>query len=205
MLGKQLVAEARNGLGPGEVRPRDEPAQAPITGRVAGEEDEVRTPLALADAAVILLDRLPMTGQPSPLRARPIRQAVDGIRPGSVGRLGCRPPAGASCRAAGGNDDLVRIRNDRVEQLDLDPDDRVDPGRLGRRRESNGTIEALVVGDGQAGQAKLDRSLHELVGGRRPVEKREVGVAVELGVGCHRGPSMIEHLFYLGYPVRQTP
>jgi hypothetical protein len=161
MLGEQLVAEAGNCLGAGEVRPRDEPAQAPIAGRVASEKDEVRTTLALADAAVILLDRIPMTRQPNPLRARPIGQALDGIRSGSVGCLRCRPPAtGTSRRSPGRNNDLVRIRNDRVEQLDLDPDDRVDPGRLCRRREPNGTIEALVVGDSQARQAKLDCSVN---------------------------------------------
>ena len=96
------------------------------------------------------------------------------------------PPAAAPRRSTGGDDDPVRVRDDRVEQLDLDPDDRVDAGRLRRGGEPDDAVEALVVGDGQAGQAKLDRSLDELVGGRRPVEKREVRVAVELGVGCHR-------------------
>jgi hypothetical protein len=181
------MPEARNRLRPGQIRPRDEPAQAPITGRVAGEEDEMRTPLAIADASVILLDRLPMTGQSGTLRAWPIRQALDGIRSGSVAGVRCRPASAASPRRSpGGDDDPMRVRDDRVEQLDLGPDDRMDTGRLCRRREPDDAVETLVVGDSQARQAKPDRSFNELVGGRRPVEKREVRVAMELGIGCHR-------------------
>ena len=71
----------------------------------------------------------------------------------------------------------------------------MDPGRLGRPREPDDPIEAEMIRRGQARQAELDRPLDELVGRRGAVEKREVGVAVELGIRCHRGLQMIEHMF----------
>ena len=111
VLGKQLVAEARNGLGPGEVRSRDEPAQAPIAGRVASEEDEVRTTLALADAAVVLLDRAPddRAVGPAPAAADPAGPRRHSTR---LRRPSPTPSAaGRSAVPAGGrDDDPVRIR-----------------------------------------------------------------------------------------------
>jgi len=81
----------------------------------------------------------------------------------------------------------MRIGDGRVEELHLDPDDRMEPDRLGGRGEPDDPVEALVVGDRQAGQPELGRPFDELVRGGRPVEEREVRVAVELGIGDRTG------------------
>jgi hypothetical protein len=80
----------------------------------------------------------------------------------------------------------VRIWHDRVAQLDLDTDDRMEPDRLRRRHESDRAVQPAMVGHGETGQAELDRALNEILGSRRSVEEREVGVAVQFGV-CRRG------------------
>ena len=58
---------------------------------------------------------------------------------------------------------------------------------LGRAHEPDGAVQARVVRDGETGQAKLHGPLDEVVGRGRPIEEREVRVAMELGVrgGCH--------------------
>ena len=58
---------------------------------------------------------------------------------------------------------------------------------LGRPDEADRAVQPGVVGDGQPGQPQLDGPLDQVVRGRGPIEEREVGVAVELGVGsrCH--------------------
>jgi hypothetical protein len=88
---------------------------------------------------------------------------------------------------ADGDDDPGRIRDRRIEQLDLDTDDRMDPDRLGSRHEPDGAIQPGVVRDGERAETDLGGSLDEVVRRGRAVEEREVGVAVELGVGdlCH--------------------
>ena len=136
----------------------------------------MRTAPPRPDPAQILLDRRPMPGQPRPIGPWAVGAALVGLR---IGR-GRRP---ASALTRGGDDDSRRIGDGRVEQLDLDPDDRVEPRLLGGRDESDGPVEPLVVGDGEAGQAQLDGSLDELVRGRGAVEEREIRMAVELGVG----------------------
>ena len=52
--------------------------------------------------------------------------------------------------------------------------------RLG---EADDAVEAVVVGEGQGLEVEPGRLLGQLLGVRRAVEEREVGVAVELGVG----------------------
>jgi hypothetical protein len=59
----------------------------------------------------------------------------------------------------------------------------MEPGRLGCRDEADRAVEPAVVGDREAGQPELDRPLDQLIGCRRPVEEREIRVAVEFGVG----------------------
>ena len=63
----------------------------------------------------------------------------------------------------------------------------MEPDRLGRADEADRAVQAVMVGDGQPGQPELDGPLDQLVRRRRPVEEREVGVAVEFGVRgrCH--------------------
>ncbi len=81
----------------------------------------------------------------------------------------------------------MRIGDRRIEQLDLDADDRVEPGRLGGAGEPDRAVEAVVVGDGQPGQPQLDGPFDQIVRCRGAIEEREVGVAVEFGVRglCH--------------------
>jgi hypothetical protein len=201
--GEERPVEAGHRLGPGEVRPRDEPAQAPVARRVACQQDEVWTALRLPDPADVLLHRIAMTGQPGALRARPIRLALacGRVLRSAARRRTIRPRASAAPDAATRRDhDPVRVRDERVAQLDLDPEDRPQPDLLARRRRADDPVEALVIGDAEPGQAELDRPLGQLVRRRRAVEEREVRVAVELRVGRHE-PARIEHLF----EPRRTP
>ncbi len=204
MLGEERLAEPWHALRPGQVRPADEPAQAAIADLVAGEQDEVRATLALADAAQVLSDGVPMTGQPGPLRTRPDRRAArpaarsggpaSGTAPQVAGD-GRRPSA--ADRPPTGHHDPVRVRTERVEQLELQPDDRVQPGLAGRGREPDDPVETLVIGDRERRQPELDRPLDELIGGRGAIQEREVRVAVELGVGARDGRSA----GHLGFPL----
>ena len=96
MLGEERLVEPGHRLGPGQVRPGDEPAEAPIARGVAGEQHQVRTALPLADPADVLLDRLPMAGEPVARRPRPVRLAL------ASGRfLAGRPPSTAAALRAG--------------------------------------------------------------------------------------------------------
>ena len=133
MLGEERLAEPRDRLGPGDIRARDEPAQAPIADRVAGEQHEVRAALPLADPAQVLLDRLAMARQAGAGRAGPARA-------GPRSRRGRGLPAWSACRPRGavvgrraGTTMPSGSGDRRIQQLDLDPDDRTEPGRLGRR------------------------------------------------------------------------
>jgi hypothetical protein len=85
-----------------------------------------------------------------------------------------------------GDDDPIGVRHDRVAELDLDPDDRPETGLLEGRRRPDDPVETLVIGDREAAQPELGRPLGQLVRGRCAIEEREVGMAVELGVGGHR-------------------
>jgi hypothetical protein len=60
---------------------------------------------------------------------------------------------------------------------------RVLGGLLG---ESWSTVEAVVIGERQPLQTQGDRLLDEVVGTARAVEKAEVAVAVQLGIGHDR-------------------
>ena len=170
-------------LGAREVRPGDEPAQAPPPATVPGEQHEMRPALRLPDPPVVLLHHRPMSGQSRPLRAWPSGTSLD--RPIRLARRRTHAPAGAPGTRCG-DDQPVGVGDHRVEQLDLDADHRMQPHRLGRRHEAHRPVEALVVRDGEPGQPERHRARHQVVGGRRPVEEREVAVRVELGVaGAH--------------------
>ena len=80
-----------------------------------------------------------------------------------------------------------RVGDDRVEQLDLETDDRMDPDGLGCADETDRAVQAVVVRDGQPGQPQLDGPLDQVVRRGCPVEEREIGVAMEFGVRglCH--------------------
>jgi hypothetical protein len=61
--GEQCLAEAWDALGPDQVGPRDEPAQAPPANLRPSQEDQVRTTCPVPDPAQVLLDRIAMTGE----------------------------------------------------------------------------------------------------------------------------------------------
>ena len=79
------------------------------------------------------------------------------------------------------DDDLVRVGHDRVAQEDLEPDDRADPRFEGGRAEADRAVQAVVIGDRQRAHPQPRRPFDQLVRARRPVEEREVRVAVQLG------------------------
>ena len=185
VLRQQGLFEPGHRLRPGEIRPRHEPAQAAIARRVARQEDEVRSPLPVADPALVLLDGLAMTRQPSPIRTRSIGLTLAGSR--VLGRRGAtRSTPTASKAPARRGDDPLGIGGDRVAQLDLDAEHRPEADLIECAGRPDDAVQALVVGDRETGQAELDRPLGELVRRRGAVEEREVGVAVELGIGDHR-------------------
>src|SRR5712671_5781886 len=101
----------------------------------------MRAPLPLTDSAMVLLDRIPMARQAGPLGTGAIRPTFDRVGADRAEQVDLgvdalrRPPTAAPRRASSGDDEPSRIRGNGIEQLDLDPDDRVDPGRLGRPRE----------------------------------------------------------------------
>ena len=179
VLRQQRLGELRDGLRPGEVRPRHQPAQAPPARRVPGEQQEVRPALRLADSPVVLLHDLAMTRQPGAGRAGPGGPSpVDRRRLGDHRWAASRPP-GTPRR----DHDPRRVRRRGVDELDLDPDHGTQPRRLRGGREADRAVQALVVRDGEAGEAELHGPRDEVVRGRGPVEEREVAVAVQLGVG----------------------
>ena len=70
---------------------------------------------------------------------------------------------------------------------------------LGRLREPHRAVEAVVVGDGQRGQAEPHRLLDERLGVAGTVEEAVAAVAVQLGVRHHRTRR------WLGTPVGLVP
>jgi hypothetical protein len=143
-----------------------------------------------------------VTGQPGTLGSRSGWQAV--ARLGGGVRVGSGRTTASSARTR--DDDPGRIRDRWIEQLDLDTDDRMDPHRLGGGHEPDGAVQPGVVRDRERAETDLGGPLDEVVRRGRAVEEREVGVAMELGVGdlCHDfgprsmagcGPSILEHLF----------
>ena len=63
------------------------------------------------------------------------------------------------------------IRNGRIQQLDLYPDDRPQPRLLGSGRKSDHAVEAAVIRDRQPGQPELDGALDQLIRGGSAVQE----------------------------------
>ena len=203
VLREQRVGEPRHPLGAGQVRPADQPAQAPIARRVAREQHEVRPALRLADPAQVLLHE-----RRDGRAAGPARAAAGAAGPPAAATraTACRrrrapmPAAGWAARRRGARAPSTErpaagrrqpragttippgSGDERVEQLHLEPDD--GGARLPRRgREPDRAVEALVVGDGERRSGPARRPARRGRRAPRPVEEREVAVAVELGVG----------------------
>ncbi len=161
MVREQRLGEPGRGLGPGQVRAAQEPAEAPVPGRVPGEQHEVRSPLGHPDAAVVLLRRRPVAGQARTLRERPGGQARERPPgPATTGRRRATPVDGPATR----DDQPVRVRDERIGELHLHPDDRVEARLLGRRREPDNPVETLVVRGGKARETQLNGPRDEIRG-----------------------------------------
>jgi hypothetical protein len=144
----------------------------------------MRPSLARANAAQILAHRVAMPGHSLPFRAWPHGH--------SVTRGDGRLRALTAHATAAGNDDVVGIRQQRVEQLDLEPDEAVDARLFGGGHEADRAVQAVMIGHRDAGQPELARTLHEVVRRRCAVQEREVRMAVKLRV---RHRSILEQTF----------
>ena len=221
VVGQKGLAEPRHALRAGQVGPADQAAQTPVAGGVPSQQDEVRSARAVADPPEILLDWFAPAGQPSPFRTRPNGHALDrsGRRVVDQGRptTGCgsqllprwaltaaRTTNWTAAGATSRDDDSAGIGDERVEQLDLDPQDRLEPRLTRRRGETHDSIQPVVIGDGQAAEADRQGTFDQLVGGRCAVQEREVGVTVELGV-CHGQWSNICSILSTGRPAKVGP
>jgi hypothetical protein len=109
---------------------------------------------SLADPAQVLLDRWSLTGQSGTGGSRTGGSALDRVERRRLTRWLARISRGGSAgaRPRGRDDDAGRIRHDRIEQLDLETDDRMEPDGFGCADEPDRAIEAVVVRDGQSGQ-----------------------------------------------------
>ncbi len=185
---EQRVREPWHALGAGQVRRTDQPREATVTRLVAGEQHEVGPALAVSDAAQILAHRVAMAREAGPIRVQPhgatrFDQPAHRIRlprpPRRPRRTTRAPPAPRR------HHDSSRVGDRGVEQLDLHAHHGMDAGRLRRGDEPDRAVQALVVGDRERPQPELRRTVDEGIGRRRAVEKRELAVAVELGVPRH--------------------
>ena len=164
----------------GEVGVRHEPAQAPLADLRRASSTRCGPRPRSADPAKVLLDRLAVAGE-----AGAARSVVGRGVPRSRSGRRCRVVADAPPRrprSARRDDDPVRVRDHGVAQLDLEPDDRVEPDRLGRADETDHAIQAVVVRDGQPGQPEFDGPLDEVV--RRARRRR--GTRSWCGSGVRR-------------------
>ena len=181
VIGEERLGDPWRRLRAGEVRPRDEATEAPVPDVSPREQDEVRPALPRPDAPMVLPDRLAMAGEAGPRRLRSGREPAprDRLgRPDGSRRPDRLPHPG---RPAPRRDhEPVGIRGERIGQLDLDADHRVETGLFGGGGEADDTVEPLPVGDRERGEAKLQ-------GGRAggPLEEGEARVGVELGIGQH--------------------
>ena len=127
----------------------------------------------------------PGPGGRSP-RARRRAAAGGAVRIGSVAS-GTRPvltcdrsrPRPATIRRSGARPDVRVISAPNIVGS---------PTAAGRLGEADDPVEAVVIGDGQRLEAQPGGLGGQLLGVRRAVEEREVGVAVQLGVGHRAGP-----------------
>ena len=181
VAGQQRLVEAGHALRAGQVRRARQAAQAAIAGRVAGQQHQVRPPLAVADAAQVL-----PAGRPVPRHAQAGRARRDRLAGLGGRRVRGRGPAGRS--AAGRDDEPRRVGHGRVKELHLQADDRPQAGLLRRGDEADRPVEALVVGQGEGAQVQLARPGHQVVRGRGAVEEREAGMAVQFRVGQYQAP-----------------
>ena len=146
----------------------------------------MRAALSIADPADILLDGFAMAGEPRPVWSRTIGLTIPGPGLGWNRIAGARPTPPSSSATARRDHELFRIGDDGIAKLDLQTEDRRQTSLLIRSGGPDDAVQALMVGDRKPGQAQLDGSLRQLVGRRRPIQEREVRVAMELGIGRHR-------------------
>ena len=126
VLAQERVAEPWHALCPGQVRARDETAQAPIATGIARHEDQMRTALADADATQVFPDGLPVARETGALGSRATRRSF--MRCLAVG-LG---EAKAANSPPFRGDQPGRVWFGCIQQLDLQTDHRMETGLLRR-------------------------------------------------------------------------
>jgi flavin-binding protein dodecin len=72
---------------------------------------------------------------------------------------------------------------------------RWEAGFPGSLRKPHRPVEPIVIGYRQSSITQVDRPFHQVLGMGRPVEKREVGVAVQFGIPVSHARDYIEHTF----------
>ena len=171
----------------------------------AGQQHEVRAAAPFADPAQVLLHRRPMARQSSPLGAGPGRHALGDERPWPGDPSPVRTdPADAPARRD--DDHVTRIGDGRVEQLDLQADDRVEPGRLrgARRNGPRRTGPAWSVTARPVSPSSTARSTRSSAGDAPSRNEKlvwqwssayGVGATARSGGPAMRGLVSIEHLF----------
>ena len=130
--------------------------------------------------------QLPLADGPSQLGVPPrIARQHEQVLPGRIGT----PHTHA----------VVRQVPWRREQRQLCAEHRGEADGAGSLGEANHSVEAVVVGEGQGLEPEPGRLLGQLLGVGGPVEEREVGVTVELGVG-HAPPPALEWWRFVARP-----
>ena len=147
--------------------------------RVAGHvgQRELRRPLLPREVA-----EAHRAGEPG-VALRPVGEQQQMVAVG-IGRVAVGHPPGVHLRARLGLvEHHLLLGGEAGGQGDLGAEHRRQPDGAGRLGEADDPVEAVVIGEGEGVQAQPGGLGGQLLGMRRAVEEREVGVAVELGVG----------------------
>ena len=158
-----------------------------MAGHRIGEVEQRELWRTLLAGQVTEAERPGQTG----VAGRPVgeHQQVLAVR---IGRVACRAPArwppAAGCRPR-----CATWRRDRAAvaggEGDLGAEHRGQADRACRLGEAHHAVEPVVIGERQRLETQPGGLLRQLLGVRGAVEEREVGVAVQLGVGHVAGES----------------
>ena len=106
------------------------------------------------------------------------------VRPVRVGGMGVGQQTGVDLVQGLGLRSTPAFTLDQTgRERDLGPEHRGQPDRTGCLGEADHPVEPVVIGEGEGVETEPDGLLDELLGVRRPVEEREVAVAVQFGIG----------------------
>ena len=154
-----------------------------VPGGVAGDvgERELRRPLLPRQVAEA--QRAGQAGVP----VGPVGEQQEVVAVGVGGVAVGDPPGGDLGQRVAPRARHPLVRGQARRQRDLGAEHGRHPDRAGGLGEADDAVEAVVVGEGEGLEAEAGGLGGQLLGVRGAVEEREVGVAVQLGVG-HRAP-----------------